>query len=152
MLGTHLGTRHIRTATADQFLRIKFLANFGITTRLPAIIGLLALVAHIVGVTIHGQVGDILGVGILDDTLVFQTAKLTCLMKQNNTKLLNICGSETHRINALRLTSCLRPLMGSKISESRSCWMSALQMGHKEKPNVMRGPLQRFSMTALLQW
>lgn len=75
MLGTHLGTRHIRTTAADQFLRIEFLADFGVTTRFAAIIGLLALIAHIIGVAIHSQVGHILGVGILDDTLVFQTTK-----------------------------------------------------------------------------
>lgn len=66
-------------------------------------------------------------------------------------ELLIIKIPHTNRIKAFRLTSCLREFIGSKRFDSLGCFISALHIGHNEKPNVMRGPHQRFSNTALQQ-
>lgn len=75
MLGTHLGPCHIRTAATDKLLRIELFTNFRIATCLAAVISLLAFKAHVICITIHGQLGDILAIRILDDALIFDAAE-----------------------------------------------------------------------------
>lgn len=75
MFGAHLGACHIRTAATNKLLGIEFFTNFRIATRLATIVGLLTLEAHIVCIAIHGQLGDILAIRILDYALVFDAAK-----------------------------------------------------------------------------
>jgi len=77
VLRTHLCPGHVRAAAADQLFGIELLANFRIAARLAAIVCLLALEAHVVGIPIHRQLGhvDILAVRVLHHALVLDAAK-----------------------------------------------------------------------------
>lgn len=72
VLRTHLGTRHVRTGSAHKLLRIEFVAHLGVATGLTAVVGLVALEAHVVSVAIHRVCGQVLGVGGLDLAFVLQ--------------------------------------------------------------------------------
>lgn len=73
MLRTHLCPGHIRATAADQLLRIELLANFRVTARLAAVVRFLAFKAHIIGISIHCQLGhvDVFAVRVFYHALVF---------------------------------------------------------------------------------
>lgn len=78
MLGTHLGTGHIRASSAHQFLGVEFVAHFSVATRFSAVVSFVAFEADIVGVTVHGVSGQILCVGCFVLAFVFKSVQCKC--------------------------------------------------------------------------
>lgn len=147
MFRTHLCSGHVRATAAHQLLRIEFLTDFSITTCLTAVVRLLTLETHIVGIAIHCQGSKVTSVTLTWQTIIFYPTK----QRQYDRSEMMIFRYITYLSNALRFTSCLSVLIGSRISSREVCLMSALQIGHIEKPNVIRGPFQRLSSTVLQQ-